>query len=112
MNGDNRHERTAETRPRPSHQGGFRCPTVATAVLAHSVTAAHQLQDRVEVAADGLEAPPEGVQPPLVRLVFGRGDVGDGCGLLGRLADGSVAGEEGHQQQRSDEGPAGHPAAG
>lgn len=91
--------------------------TVATAVLAHSIAPAHQLQHRVEVASDGLQAPPEGVQPPVFCLVLGRGPVGGcsrgGCGLLGGLAQGSAleGGREQQQQQQqgSEEGPAGHP---
>lgn len=88
-------------------------PTVATAVLAHSITPTHQLQDRVKVTADWLQAPPEWVHSPVVCVIFGRGAVRSwawsGCGLLGHLADGSVVEGDRQQQQRSNEGPTGHP---
>jgi len=86
--------------------------TVSTVVLAHSVPPAHELQHRVKVSADRLEAVSEGVHPPLCVLVLRLCAIGGlwwGCsgGVLGLLTDHRAVDEQA-QQEGSNQGPAGH----
>lgn len=90
--------------------------TVSTAVLANSIPPAHELQHRVEVAADWLKAIPDGVQSPLLAVVLGLRVIGAltrwwSSWIFSLLADGTVGEQAQQEQERDEEGPAVHPGA-
>lgn len=90
--------------------------TVSTAVLAHSIPPAHELQHRVEVAADWLKARPDGVQSPIPVVALGLRVIGAltrrwSSWIFSLLTDGTVAKEAQQEQERDEEGPAVHPGA-
>lgn len=96
----------------------FNLLTISTAVLAHSIPPAHELQHGVKVATDRLKAVSDGVQSPVPSLVLCLCTIRSltwwccsSSWVLSLLTDGAVDEEAQQEQEGSEKGPAGHPGA-
>lgn len=96
----------------------FNWLTISTAVLAHSITSAHELQHWVKVASDRLKAASKGIQSPFLILVLCLRAIRSlswwwwwwWCSwVFSLLANSNV--DEQAQQEGSKKGATGHPVA-